>query len=86
MVTLEASLRAARADGRKLLVPYLAAGLSEDWLDVVRAVAAAGANAIEIGIPFSDPMIDGPVIQQASQIALERGACRPDTRSLSWCA
>lgn len=73
MTALESHLRARRATGAKLLVPYVTAGLSDDWLDVVRAVAAAGADAIEIGIPFSDPMIDGPVIQQASARALERG-------------
>jgi tryptophan synthase alpha chain len=43
-------------------------------VESVRACAANGADAIEIGIPFSDPVMDGPVIQQASQIALEAGA------------
>jgi len=57
---LETALRAKRADGRKLLVPYVTGGLGDDWLDVVRAVADAGADAIEIGIPFSDPVMDGP--------------------------
>jgi tryptophan synthase alpha chain len=71
---LEVSLRAARARGRKLLVPYITGGLGKDWLEVARAVAAAGADAIEIGIPFSDPMIDGPVIQAASVQALADGA------------
>jgi tryptophan synthase alpha chain len=47
--------------------------MSPDWLDVVHAVADAGADAIEIGIPFSDPMIDGPTIQEASVRALGRG-------------
>lgn len=70
---LESGLRAARDAGRKLLVPYLMGGMSADWLDVLRYVAANGADAVEIGIPFSDPMIDGPVIQQASKVALERG-------------
>jgi tryptophan synthase alpha chain len=71
---LEASLRAARDSGRKLLVPYMTGGLGEDWLDVVRAYAAAGADAIEIGIPFSDPVMDGPTIQEASERALRAGA------------
>jgi tryptophan synthase alpha chain len=71
---LEAVLRAKRADGRKLLVPYVTGGLGDDWLDVVRAVADAGADAIEIGIPFSDPVMDGPVIQLASERALAAGA------------
>lgn len=70
---LEAHLRARRDGGAKLLVPYVTAGMSDDWVEVVRAVAAAGADAIEIGIPFSDPMIDGPTIQAASVEALRRG-------------
>ncbi len=71
---LETALRAARASGRKLLVPYVTGGYGDDWADVVRAVADAGADAIEIGIPFSDPVMDGPVIQEASEVALRAGA------------
>jgi tryptophan synthase alpha chain len=71
---LESALRAARASGRKVLVPYVTGGLGEDWTDVVRAIAAAGADAIEIGIPFSDPVMDGPTIQEASERALRSGA------------
>ena len=71
---LEAHLRAQRDAGRKLLVPYVTGGLGADWAQVVEAVAAAGADAIEIGIPFSDPVMDGPVIQEASQRALAAGA------------
>ena len=67
---------AAKADGRKLLVPYITGGYP-GWADAVRAAAAAGADAIEIGIPFSDPVMDGPVIQQASQAALDSGATPP---------
>ncbi|HTZ08626.1 MAG TPA: tryptophan synthase subunit alpha [Acidimicrobiales bacterium] len=70
---LEAHLRARRAQGRKLLVPYVTGGMDPAWADAVMAVADAGADAIEIGIPFSDPMIDGPVIQEASLRALRRG-------------
>ena len=70
---LEAHLRQRRDEGRKLLVPYVTAGMRPDWLEVVRAVVAAGADAVEVGIPFSDPMIDGPVVQAASHAALERG-------------
>ncbi len=69
----EAALRGARGDGRKLLVPYVTGGLGDDWCEIVRAVAAAGADAIEIGIPFSDPVMDGPTIQQASDLALRNG-------------
>lgn len=70
---LEATLRAARDSGRKLLVPYVTGGLAPDWTQVVAAMAAAGADAIEIGIPFSDPVMDGPTIQEASARSLERG-------------
>lgn len=70
---LEAHLRAARDGGRKLLVPYLTGGLA-GWTDIVRAAVDAGADAIEIGIPFSDPAMDGPVIQAASEKALAAGA------------
>lgn len=72
--TLESALRSGRAAGRKLLVPYVTGGLGPDWLEVVEAVAAAGADAIEVGIPFSDPMMDGPTIQEASFRALRDGA------------
>ncbi len=68
--TLEVALRSKRDRGQKLLVPYVTGGLGPDWLDVVRAVADAGADAVEVGIPFSDPVMDGPIIQQASEQAL----------------
>ena len=72
---LEERLRARLAGGRKLLVPYVTGGLGGDqWLDVVRAYAAAGADAVEVGIAFSDPVMDGPTIQAASQRALDQGA------------
>jgi tryptophan synthase alpha chain len=71
---LEAHLRARRDAGRKLLVPYVTGGLGDQWTDVLRAMADAGADAIEVGIPFSDPVMDGPTIQEASQRALDLGA------------
>jgi tryptophan synthase alpha chain len=73
MLRLEAALRARREAGGKILIPYVTGGLA-GWQDAVRAVAAAGADAIEIGLPFSDPVMDGPVIQEASQRALDAGA------------
>ena len=73
-MNLESTLRARRDAGHKLLVPYVTGGLGRGWLDVVRAVADAGADAIEVGIPFSDPVMDGRTIQEASQRALEIGA------------
>ncbi len=74
MIALEPWLRARRSAGRKLLVAYVMGGMCEDWVESVQAIAAAGADAVEIGIPFSDPMMDGPVIQQAGVHALDRGA------------
>lgn len=72
-VALEAHLRARRDSGRKLLMPFVTAGLGSDWVAVVEACAAAGADGIEIGIPFSDPVMDGPTIQEASDAALAQG-------------
>jgi tryptophan synthase alpha chain len=73
MRSLEERLRASRAAGRKLLVPYVTGGV-DGWEDAIRAAALAGADAVEVGIPFSDPVIDGPVIQAASLKALKAGA------------
>src|SRR5688500_10218818 len=64
------------AEGRAVLVPYLTAGFPEPTTTVpmLEAAADAGADVIELGIPFSDPLADGPTIQRASFVALERGA------------
>jgi tryptophan synthase alpha chain len=70
---LEKALRAQRDAGRKLLIPYLMGGMTDDWTQTLAAVVAAGADAVEVGIPFSDPMIDGPVVQEAGLAALQRG-------------
>jgi tryptophan synthase alpha chain len=71
--SLEAQLRSVRDSGRKALVPYFVAGLTPDWVHYVEAAVLAGADAIEVGVPFSDPMIDGVVIQEAALRALEAG-------------
>ncbi|MDA8264247.1 MAG: tryptophan synthase subunit alpha [Actinomycetota bacterium] len=73
-VGLAPSLLHRRDAGHKLLVPYVTGGLGRDWIDSLEAVAAAGADAVEVGLPFSDPMMDGPVIQRASVEALASGA------------
>ena len=73
MAELEVALRAKRDAGRKLLVPYITGGFP-GWQEAIRAAAAAGADAVEIGLPFSDPVMDGPVIQHASEEALRAGA------------
>lgn len=70
---LQNALENRMTQGGKCLVPYITGGFP-GWVDAVRACAAHGADAIEIGIPFSDPVMDGPVIQQASQMALDGGA------------
>jgi tryptophan synthase alpha chain len=73
MNALEQRLRDVRANDRKILIPYFVAGLTDDWLECVRAAVHAGADAVEIGLPFSDPIMDGVVIQAASTKSLERG-------------
>lgn len=78
MIGLETRLRERRDQGRKLLVPYVTGGLGDDWGETIEALAQAGADAVEIGVPFSDPVMDGPVIQQASAQALAAGT-NPDT-------
>jgi tryptophan synthase alpha chain len=71
---LGAHLRQKVADGRKLVVPYLTCGLPtpQDFIDLYVGLGEY-ADAIEVGIPFSDPVMDGPVIQEASVRALEAG-------------
>jgi tryptophan synthase alpha chain len=65
----------ARADGRPALVGYLPAGFPTvaGGIDVVTALAASGVDLIEVGFPYSDPVMDGPVIQRASEVALAEG-------------
>lgn len=70
---LTAALEGRRAGGRKLLVAYLMAGSTPTWLETAEALVAAGADALEVGLPFSDPIIDGPVIQDAATRSLAVG-------------
>lgn len=69
---------ACRAEGRAALLPYLTAGLPEPASSprLFAAMAEAGADAFEVGIPYSDPLMDGPVIQEAAQRALAAGTSR----------
>ena len=66
---------ALRASGRRALVCYVTAGHPdpERSVELLRAVQDAGADVVEVGVPFSDPMADGPVIQASSQAALAHG-------------
>lgn len=73
---IDARFAQLRAQGRKALIPFITAGdpSLEATVPVMHALAAAGADVIELGVPFSDPMADGPTIQRASERALARGA------------
>ncbi|HWF57034.1 MAG TPA: tryptophan synthase subunit alpha [Candidatus Dormibacteraeota bacterium] len=72
---LTAALRATGDGGLPALVPYVTAGFPrrDDTVDVLRAAQAAGCAAAEIGIPFSDPLADGPTVQRAGWQALRNG-------------
>lgn len=65
----------SKADGRATFMPFFSAGFPnrDASLEAMSALVEAGADALEIGMPFSDPLADGPVIQHASQVALEGG-------------
>src|SRR5688572_16522851 len=71
---ISATLRAASQSGDPAIVAFLTAGhpRKESFKDVLRAVAA-GADVVEIGVPFTDPMADGVTIQRSSQVALSQG-------------
>ncbi len=74
-VRIAATFERLKSQGRKALIPYVTAG--DPYADVtpalMRALADGGADVIELGVPFSDPMADGPVIQQAAERALAKG-------------
>ena len=75
MGRLAERFRGLREAGRRALIPYLTAGDPDPELTVplMEAMVAAGADVLELGVPFSDPMADGPVIQRASERALAQG-------------
>ncbi|MFJ4967403.1 tryptophan synthase subunit alpha [Streptomyces sp. NPDC088755] len=72
---LSTTLAAAKAEGRAALVAYLPAGFPtvDGGIEAVKAVVAGGADVVEVGLPHSDPVLDGPVIQTADDIALRGG-------------
>jgi tryptophan synthase alpha chain len=74
MPDLEGALRARRDAGGRAFVPYVTGGYPGVDATLLREIQDAGADAIEVGIPFSDPVMDGGVIQEASRLALEAGA------------
>ncbi len=75
MSRIPTTLAALKAQGHTALIPYITAG--DPFVDltpaIMQALAEGGADIIELGVPFSDPMADGPVIQKASERALARG-------------
>ena len=75
MSRISPTLAALKAAGRKGLIPYVTAGdpFADATPEIMHALVAGGADIIELGVPFSDPMADGPVIQRASERALTRG-------------
>ena len=76
MSRLDTTFAALAGAGRKALIPFVTAGdpSLEATVPVMHALVRAGADVIELGVPFSDPMADGPTIQRSSERALARGA------------
>jgi tryptophan synthase alpha chain len=74
MSRIAATFAALQRDGRKALVPYICCGdpFADATPQIMQALADGGADVIELGVPFSDPMADGPVIQLSSERALLR--------------
>lgn len=72
---LDHTFATLKAQGRKALIPFITCGdpYPEKTVDIMLAMAKAGADVIELGVPFSDPMADGPVIQKAAERALTKG-------------
>ena len=75
MSRIKATFDKLAARGRKALIPFITAGDPDPGLalPLMRALVAGGADVIELGVPFSDPMADGPTIQRASERALKQG-------------
>jgi tryptophan synthase alpha chain len=75
MSRIQTTLTALKAQGRTALIPYVTAGFPYANItpDLMHAMVGAGADIIELGVPFSDPMADGPVIQKAGEKALTLG-------------
>lgn len=75
MTRLRAILEGIRAEGRAAFIPYLTAGdpSPDATVEYAVALAAGGADVLELGVPFSDPLADGPVIQRAAERALAAG-------------
>ena len=72
-------VRSDRAEGRAALIGYLPAGYPsvEGAIDAMQAMVAGGVDAIEVGLPYSDPLLDGPTIQEAVDASLKGGITTP---------
>jgi tryptophan synthase alpha chain len=79
---LEGSLRARRNQGEHAFVPYVTGGFPGVDAQLLQAMQGAGADAIEVGIPFSDPVMDGGVIQEASRRSLDAGTRPSDVLAM----
>lgn len=79
MSRIKATFDVLQSTGRKALIPYVTSGdpFADATVEIMLAMAKAGADVIELGVPFSDPMADGPVIQKAGERALARGIGLP---------
>src|SRR3954454_10908097 len=75
MSRIASTFEALRRDGRKALIPFITAGdpTPQATVPLMHALVEGGADVIELGVPFSDPMADGPVIQRSSERALKHG-------------
>jgi tryptophan synthase alpha chain len=84
MSRIQKTFAALAAQQKKGLIPFITAGDPAPALtvDLMHALVAGGADVIELGVPFSDPMADGPVIQRASERALAQGVSL--TQVLAW--
>jgi len=84
MNRIDATFAKLRAAGRTALIPYVTAGdpSRDAMLPIMTSLVAAGADVIELGVPFSDPMADGPVIQRASERALAQGVGLADVLAM----
>jgi tryptophan synthase alpha chain len=84
MSRIQGRFQALARDKRKALIPYITAGDPHPSLTVplMRALVEAGADILELGVPFSDPMADGPVIQRAGERALKHGVGLSDVLSM----
>jgi len=84
MSRIAATFQALKRQGKKALIPFITAGDPHPDLtvDLMHALVAGGADVLELGVPFSDPMADGPVIQRSSERALKLGVSLRDVMKL----